>query len=675
MPWRAVALALVLASCGREAPRYHVSERLIERLPRAARSSVDGDCAIADEHRPSLGCTAWSQWGTSTVGTEARHVSPILRVGAKERGKPLFLKVYGKAPKQSAPQIRLPEPRSIVPRASMVRLQIPNLPAELPEGSTIRIWRRPAPNHVFETTAVRITPGAVLSVGIGLDDSSPAGGVEAVEFALTADAGAGPRELLRERVRPDTPEAAAWQDRTIALDAVVGDATTFRFTATTVPAAGVKPADTVVVPLWGAPEILVPESEDRRPNVILISLDTLRGDYVGALGARWPLTPHIDALAREGVVFENATTTFPSTTAAHLSMLTGIYPIRLGVGDPSRRVHATTALLAEAMGTAGWRTAAVTEDVMLAISVGFSRGVSHYWENLEEERTDAPSYKPEHTVDRALAWLDGHASERFFLFVHTYAVHFPYAPPPEYALTTWDDGGTERPVAEASNQLQNQLAYAGDVRYADAQVGRIVDAVRRLGLAERTIVVITSDHGEAFYEHRGDVWGHSTTIYDPVMRVPVVMWGPGRIPVGRRIRTPVSLVDLPPTILGLAGLPPLPDADGESQVARIDGGPEDPERVVFAEVARIKDLHERQFAARTATTKWILTASDSPELEAYDLVTDPGEQRPLDDPAVLERGRGLIDSYRALEAKASTPAEVPLGDDISKRLRDLGYAE
>jgi arylsulfatase A-like enzyme len=198
--------------------------------------------------------------------------------------------------------------------------------------------------------------------------------------------------------------------------------------------------------------------------------------------------------------------------------------------------------------------------------------------------------------------------------------------------------------------------------------------IERLGLARRTIVIVTSDHGEAFYEHHNK-WGHGMMIYDEIMHVPLVMWGPGRIPAGRRIRTPVSLVDLPPTILELAGLPPLGDIDGESQVARIRGGPEDLDRVVYAYAPAIPGFHEDQIVARTSTTKWILTQSTPPHLVAYDLVADPGEQHPLEDPALIARGRALLARYQGLSAKATAPVPVPISEKTREQMRALGYLD
>jgi arylsulfatase A-like enzyme len=210
------------------------------------------------------------------------------------------------------------------------------------------------------------------------------------------------------------------------------------------------------------------------------------------------------------------------------------------------------------------------------------------------------------------------------------------------------------------------------VRYADEQIGRLVRTLRRLGIERRTILVVTSDHGEEFGEH-GD-WGHARTVYDEVLHVPVVVSAPGRVPAGRRIATPVSLVDLPPTLLALAGVPVPPDLDGVSQMPQLTGDAAAPDRAVFA-VTGATAARPAQIAARLRSTKWILTESTPPVLAAYDLIADPGEQRPLEDPALLEQGRILIAQYRTLGAKAAASVEVPIGDATRRRLEALGYTD
>jgi arylsulfatase A-like enzyme len=196
--------------------------------------------------------------------------------------------------------------------------------------------------------------------------------------------------------------------------------------------------------------------------------------------------------------------------------------------------------------------------------------------------------------------------------------------------------------------------------------------VRRLGLERETIIVVTSDHGEAFAEH--GYTGHGRGAHDEVMRIPIIVWGPGRVPAGRRIRTAASLVDIVPTILGLADIAVPPDLDGESQAVRILGGPEALERAVFSSLPPGRGRNA-QTVARTATTKWIATASRPPSMVAFDLVADPRERTPLDTPALLEQGRGLIAGYKNLGRKATTPIEVSVPEDTKEQLRALGYLD
>ena len=251
-----------------------------------------------------------------------------------------------------------------------------------------------------------------------------------------------------------------------------------------------------------------------------------------------------------------------------------------------------------------------------------------------------------------------------FLFVHTYAVHFPYGAPAEYYAATQEAAG---------ERTGFDRAYSASVRYADSQVGRLVEEIRRLGIASRTILIVTADHGEEFGEHGGS--SHSHSVYDELLHVPLVWWGPGQIPAGRRVRTPTSLVDVVPTVLDLAGLPAPAVCDGESQVARIRGGPEDMERTVFAEVDVGPRNPYRRVACHTGDTKWIRSDSTPPSLVAFDLRTDAREQRPLEAPALVERGRVAIAWYETLGQEGRSATPEPVDPAMQERLRALGYAE
>jgi arylsulfatase A-like enzyme len=276
----------------------------------------------------------------------------------------------------------------------------------------------------------------------------------------------------------------------------------------------------------------------------------------------------------------------------------------------------------------------------------------------------------------ALEWLERHAADRVFLFVHTYVVHWPYSAPKEFRSATFKDAnGVERPLSQAKPIDGMKWAYAAEVRHADAQIGRLVDAIQRLGIADRTLLIVTSDHGEEFEEHGN--WSHSHSVYDELLHVPLVLWAPGRVPEGKRIRTPTSLVDLVPTVLDLVGLPPPTHIDGETQAPRIRGAAaEDADRVVFAEVHPGARNPFHLVAAHGLTEKWILRDASPPTIFAYDLAADPGERAPLDDPARLERGRRQLARYDALGGDAGGPiTNAPVDPATEERLKALGYVQ
>jgi arylsulfatase A-like enzyme len=653
------------------------SIHLLDHLGGAAAGAIGDACPIGDEFRPALGCTAWHRAHAAVVpsGTPPRVVS--FPVPAMHASRPFIL------------QGRVAHDRGfatlpLVTHAAspVARLDVATFGSAAPEpGTTVDFWMRPAPPSRVISQPIAVPEGAVLVVGIGLDPEMDARDVEAVEFRLTAHARSGSHVLLSAVVRPGDPVAAGWQEHRIALGAATGPAVRFRFETVTTPRAGTPPAHAAAMPLRGAPENLAPPPPESAGawNVVLVSFDTLRADYVGTYGSERPTTPHLDRLAAQGTVFERAYTTFPTTTASHVSMLTGLYPRRHGVRRPTDRVDTRVASPAQLLAAAGWRTAAVTENGMLTARAGISRGFSSYRENREPEADGQPSWTAQGTFTAASEWMASAAADRFFLFVHTYVVHWPYAPPPDFDLfTTWMDGDVERPRHTAPKLLKLRLAYAGEARFGDAQLGDFMATLRRLGLAERTLVVVTADHGEEFGEHGG--WGHGDTVYDEVLHVPLVLWGPGRIPAGRRVTTPVSLVDVVPTILDLASVPVPRDLDGESQVDRVRGAPEDPERAVFAELRDRTDPTANRIAVRTATGKWITKPGAPGVLVGYDLEVDPGETLPVTDPAHTARGRRLVAGYLAragdgASADGAAAAPEPLDAETQDKLRALGYVE
>jgi arylsulfatase A-like enzyme len=323
----------------------------------------------------------------------------------------------------------------------------------------------------------------------------------------------------------------------------------------------------------------------------------------------------------------------------------------------------------------------VTENAML-FARAFAPGFDFYREekglNVWDTRGDI-----ETTFGAGLQWIRGHARERFFLFLHTYQVHSPYLPPPEYDLwKTWTHDDTESPIdGTTPAYVRDRALYAGEVRYTDAVVGRLFGELERLGVLSDTIVIVTSDHGEEFAEHGGRE--HARTVYEELLHVPLVVVAPGLVPAGLTIEAPVSLVDVVPTLLALGGIAAPPGVQGRSLAGLMRGDPFPSDRVLFAEKGPLSDTR-RLVAARKGSMKWIFRSDREGKPEIYDLAADPHEQHSLASPDLVAAGRPLFAAHREMRDRArrwrgsdgeSGPVPANVDDDVTGKLRALGYLD
>jgi choline-sulfatase len=271
-------------------------------------------------------------------------------------------------------------------------------------------------------------------------------------------------------------------------------------------------------------------------NVLLISIDTLRADHLGAYGFPRPTTPNIDAVAREGVLFKNARTPVPMTLPAHVSLLTGTLPPTHGLRDNlANRLPDASLTLAEMLKPRGFTTGAIVSSFVLDRRFGTSQGFDSYDDRFQAVHKigDLNERKGDETTRLAREWLDEHKEQPFFLFVHFYDPHDPYEPPEPFA-SQW----SEHP-------------YEGEVAFADACVGQVLEKLRQLGLYEDTLIVIVGDHGEMLGEH-GEL-NHGFFIYEGALRVPLVVRVPRARAAPRQVDLPVSLIDVVPTVVSLVG--------------------------------------------------------------------------------------------------------------------------
>ena len=395
-------------------------------------------------------------------------------------------------------------------------------------------------------------------------------------------------------------------------------------------------------------------------HVVLITIDTLRADHVGAYGAKVP-TPAFDALTVNGVIFDRAYATAPITLTSHASLMTGRYPPGHGARHNGMRIDLKTPTLAEAFGRAGFVTAAFVGAFPLDRRFGLIKGFQTYGDTMPRDARGRPANERpgRMVVDEALAWAAKHRGDRLFLWVHLFEPHAPYGNPA-------DPAQARRSVADR---------YEEDVLEADRQVGRLMAG---FGFDPKTtLTVLAADHGEAFGEH-GEV-SHSIFAYDTTLWVPLIFSG-AEFTGRQKVLPPVSLVDVAPTIASIAGLAPF-DSDGRAIDLRPEGGDLRPKGRSYLTIEGERPIYSETFAPlldfgwsplrtiRSGTWKYI--AAPKPEL--YDLGSDPGEEQNV----VAAQAGKAAELARLVDAisPATLPASAePQDNDARARLQALGYA-
>ena len=395
-------------------------------------------------------------------------------------------------------------------------------------------------------------------------------------------------------------------------------------------------------------------------DVLLVTLDTTRADRIGCYGHAAAATPTLDGLARNGVRFENAATVAPLTAPAHASILTGLYPPRHGLrANGPYRLDEARQTLAETLGGAGYETAAFVSSFVLDRRFGFGQGFATYDDRVAPKTSMSMEAIMERdarqVTDAALAWFGARRAGRpYFAWVHYFDPHVPYAPPAEFASKFPDD------------------PYDAEIAYVDAQLGRLLGALEKGGRAERTLIVVVADHGEALGQH-GEV-SHGYFVYDEVVRVPLVLASKGLFARPRvESKLAVSVVDIVPTVLDLLGLQAPTEADGRSLLTLVAGERD----TVYVEslTPYLEHGWAPLFALRGVQSKYI----EAPRPELYDLSTDPGETdnrwdraEPGTRDALARALEGLLAGWPPLEDVAGQA--LALDDETRARLVALGYA-
>ena len=542
----------------------------------------------------------------------------------------------------------------------------------------------PLPSRL--TFEVDIPPEAWLRFGIAVSalgaDVSPAH----VEFRVRLDDGKGEPETVFEGiVRRREPNR--FFDHEVDLSRWSGSRV--RLTLDT---SSPNPADLPMMPYWAHPVVVGSEKVHRAPNVLLISLDCVRANHLGAYGYERSTSPRLDELARQAVVFETATAVSSFTHPTHMTMLTGLPPSIHGVSR-WRKPDSSIDYLPEILSREGYRTNGIVSGPLLSQSFGFERGF-HVYHAFHDE-TRAPDL-----ADEALEMLRRGRGQPQFLFLHFFDAHWPYWPGDE--LNTLF-GPLSNDTSGLLNKVRNQIPPASDrevqhmmdlydaeIAYLDREVGRLLDELKKTGMYESSLILVTSDHGEAFLEH--GFWEHGQTLYQEMVHVPLLVKWPGK-PAPQRLTGLVSQTDLFPTILEAAGIERTESAYAGIPLRRFEERRDSTGREVVLELTwdPLPDRPARMLVAwRGERTKYI-ASFEAPTVDAlysapiaseelFDLIHDPGETKNLarEEEGAVAANRRKVLAYleHARELRATrTGQEVEMDEELRKRLEILGYIE
>ncbi len=531
---------------------------------------------------------------------------------------------------------------------------------------------------------LRVPENALLTFSIGIADvPSPAGREDFSGSHMQFIVRAGERqadEVLfdreihlsrRDRWLPQVVDLKRFAGREIWLvfqTAIPGDD----------PALGPPP----VTGVFGEP-ILHDRRAYRASNgVVLISIDTFRRDHSSLYGYPRRTTPGLEALGREALVFEDAVSTSSWTLPAHASLLTSTVPSVHGATSSKVGLSPEWPGLPRVLEDAGYFTQAMVTHVYLSKEYGFGEGFDRH--------RYFPETRAGELTDQAIRFLEARGDSDFFLFLHYYDPHWHYDPPAPYdrafdpayqgkATGIWWDFKELGPDSIDPRDLHHIRAlYDGEILYTDRQLERLFQEMKRLGIFENALVVVTSDHGEEFLDH--GQWEHQKTLYEEQLRIPLIV----KLPNGKegpagatgRVSGQVSLVDVAPTVLDALGVPAPPSFEGRSLLA--PRGSDAPETEAWAETEHTID-GSRKIALRRGASgkKSIFTLTEGAlRIELFDLGRDPGEMERLEDSRSREGLERRLAEYLAESAArrgGKTRPEVDLDPEDLERLRSLGY--
>lgn len=432
-------------------------------------------------------------------------------------------------------------------------------------------------------------------------------------------------------------------------------------------------------------------------GAVLILLDTVRADHLSGYGYVRPTSPHIDSLASQGVLFTQVVSNSPWTLPSVVSLLTGEYPERVLTKKISQS-------LVELFERRGFQTAAFTEGGFVSRAFGLDRGFLYYYEEegavqrLNAEKNYDPSKKGgiENTFEKAGAWLKNHKDEPFFLFIHTYEPHTPYTNRdfvqnmdpgqvgPEFTIDLLKELQSGRMTLSASERDYTKALFDGDILNSDRHVGRFVHLLNDLGLDRKTLLVVTSDHGEELGEHfPGHIADHGHSLKDSQLLIPLVIYDPSRKFPMQEVSSQVRLMDVLPTVADLLGVSLLSPVEGKSLKPMMEGK-EKEDRAAFSGHTK---TGPRRISLRHKGYKYIEVSGPDqgpfplrpypPLRQLYDLKEDPYEKKNLvkEKPKMARELKEVLTNWQKNLGKKKIKVPQDIDPGVLERLQSLGYMQ
>ena len=590
------------------------------------------------------------------------------------------------------------------------REQLAGVPSGVSWQGLRDIFRETLVTRSPETVRFQVTLPSrpMLDLAVGTPQDDPVG------FRVAVRRGDQEAPVMAATVT--TPHR--WERREVDLAPFAGETVSLSLSAT----AG-KPG---TLAFWGAPVVRQRVARDATAGgppqgVILVQLDTLRKDHLDVFGYERPTAPILRGLAGEGALFQNAITQTSWTKAETPSIMTSLYPTTHGVHQIPDRLPAAATTIAEAYRQAGYATLSYSSVVFTGQFTNLHQG----FEELHEGESTAGRAGPRGAktsreyVDRLVDWLGDHRDVPFFVYLHFFDPHAPYEPNRPYDTMWADPKGreeylrqqevlkktiTDAFMAQRGMATRAQLVeagvdpeayiryskdwYDGAIRGMDTEIGRLVERLRELGLGERTLLALYADHGEEFHDH-GRMW-HGQSVYGEMIRVPLILWGPGRVAKGVNVDEPVELIDVMPTLLDLSGVPLPAGVQGQSMrpllTKEAGGGWKRRPPIAEKQPMGGTDFPEASESYAIMDGNWKLIHNvtrppEKPEFELFDFYQDPLDQKNVaaEHADVVDRLGKMLDGWHQMAAAAKLKPDSELTKGMSKeqleQLRSLGYVK